>query len=632
MTVFSDDELGMSRGITRRDFLDGVAVAAAGAAAAGALSGTASAAPHASYPPRQTGIRGQQPGSYDVGHAVRDGAFDPGRIRDTGESYDLVVVGGGLSGLAAAWFYRQAHGRHARILVLEALDDFGGHARRNEFRVRGRTLLSTGGTFNIDTPSTWTPVARRLLTDMRIDLDRLAKVPDYSLYAQHGLRSGTFFNREKWGTDRLVVRGDDESWESYAARMPMSAKGRADLVRLHSTEEDYYPGLSDAEKKDVLARISYERYLRDKVGVGDEAIEFKRRDTEGLWGVGPDRVSAADAWGVGEPGFDGLGLKHTPFNGIGRTPHMHLMATESDGLFYFPDGNSSLARLLVSRLVPGVFDGPQDMASIVTARADYGQLDRARSGVRIRLRSTAFDVRHLGGPGRSRGVSVAYSRDGRSHRVHARHVVMACWNSVSSYIVQGLPAEQVTAMRYGVKVPLLYARVAIRDWTSFVAAGLSRADTPSMYWSGFGLDIPTRLGRYATPRDPREPAVVTFTKTPNKAGLPCKDQHKAGRVELIRTPFETFEREIRDVLARGLGGYGFDPARDISAITVNRWAHGYAYEYNSLDDPAIFKPAAEQPYTLAGRTFGRVAIANSDAGAFGYTHEAIDQAYRAVSR
>ncbi|MFF2845998.1 NAD(P)-binding protein [Streptomyces sp. NPDC058001] len=639
----------MKRRITRRDFLDGVAVTAAGAAVAAAAPGVAAASgggnhggshggshgghhgghhPKAPYPPTQNGLRGQQAGSYDVAHSVRDGAFDPGRITDTRESYDLVVVGGGLSGLAAAYFYRKAVGHRARVLILDALDDFGGHARRNEFQVGRTTLLSNGGTVNIDTPSTWSPEAYRLITrDLGVDLKALEATVKRDAYTPYKLRSATLFNSERWGKDQLVIRESGESWDSYVTKLPMSGASRAALVRLNTTTEDFYPGLTDAQKKELLARTPYESYLREKIGMDDDALEIVKRGTNGLWGVNVDHVAAADAWAAGQPGFNGLGLAHTPWPGAGYTPLMHLAATEDDGNFYFPEGNASLARLLVSKLIPDAFTERRlDWQEIVTAKARYDQLDDRDSAVRLRLSSTAFDVRNEG----RHGAVVSYSKGGRSYRVRAKGVVMACWNSVSSYVVPELAADQTAAMRYGVKVPLVYARVALKDWRAFANARVSRVSTPSMYFSSFGLPTVTEIGDFAMPARPELPTVVSLSATPNQPGLRCRDQHKAGRRSLMRTSFEDFEREIRDSMARSLGSYGFDPARDIRAITVNRWAHGYAYEYNSLDDPSLFGPESERPYVKARRPVGRIAMANSDAEAFGYTHAAFDAAYRAV--
>ncbi|WP_203643893.1 FAD/NAD(P)-binding protein, partial [Streptomyces sp. SID14478] len=584
--------------------------------------------PHTAYPPTETGLRGQQPGAYDVAHAVRDGDFAPGRIAETRESYDLVVVGGGLSGLAAAYLYRKHAGPHARVLVLDALDDFGGHARRNEFHVGRTTLLSNGGTVNIDTPSTWTRAARDLLTkDLGVDLQALEATVKADAYAPYSLRSATLFNSERWGKDQLVIRESGESWASYAARLPMSEASRAALVRLYTTTEDFYPGLSDAQKKEILARTPYETYLRDKLGLDDDALEVVKRGTNGLWGVNVDHVAAADAWATGQPGFGGLGLDHTPWPGAGFTPLMHLRETEEDGNFYFPEGNAALARLLVSKLIPHAFDEHRpDWREIVTAKADYSRLDHPDNHVRIRLASTAFQVRNDG----RHGAVVDYSTAGRSYRVRAKGVVMACWNSVSSYVVPELPAEQITAMRYGTKVPLVYARVALRDWRAFAEARVSRVSTPSMFFSSFGLPTVTEIGDFSMPHRPELPTVVSLSATPGSPGLICREQHKAGRRTLIKMAFEDFEREIRDSMARSLGAYGFDPGEDITAITVNRWAHGYAYEYNSLDDPSLFQPEAQRPYAKARRPVGRIAIANSDAEAFGYTHAAFDAAVRAV--
>ncbi|MBW5248368.1 NAD(P)/FAD-dependent oxidoreductase [Streptomyces sp. P01-B04] len=633
----------MNRKVTRRDFLDGVAVTAMGAAAAVALPGAAQAAPSAHpgptphghgrpkapYPPTATGLRGQQPGAYDVAHAVRDGAFAPGRISDTRETYDLVVVGGGLSGLAAAYLYRKHAGPKARVLILDALDDFGGHARRNEFHVGRTQLLSNGGTVNIDTPSTWSRGARDLLTkDLGVDLKALEATVKGDAYAPYSLRSGTLFNSERWGKDQLVIRESGESWASYATKLPMSEASRAALVRLYTTTEDFYPGLTDAQKKEILARTPYETYLREKLGLDADALEMVKRGTNGLWGVNVDHVAAADAWATGQPGFGGLGLEHTPWPGAGLTPLMHLAETEEDGNFYFPEGNASLARLLVSKLVPDAFDERRpDWQRIVTAKADYSRLDDRDNHVRIRLGSTAFHVRNEG----RHGAVVDYSKGGQSYRVRAKGVVMACWNSVSSYVVPELPTEQVTAMRYGTKVPLVYARVALRDWRAFARARVSRVSTPSMFFSSFGLPTVTEIGDFAMPHRPELPTVVSLSATPGSPGLVCREQHKAGRRTLIRMPFEDFEREIRDSMTRSLGDHGFDPARDITAITVNRWAHGYAYEYNSLDDPSLYQPESQRPYAKARRPVGRITIANSDAEAFGYTHAAFDAAIRAVA-
>jgi spermidine dehydrogenase len=468
------------------------------------------------------------------------------------------------------------------------------------------------------------------MQDLGIDFEKLAEGVDTDYYTTRDLGTGYFFPEEEFaGGDILVRRDPEESLESFVARLPLSPVGRAGILKVETTTEDYLPGLSDAEKKQRLARMSYAEYLSEHVGVNDETLKYYQRRTHGLWGVGIEAVPAGDCWGVGLPGFEGLGLEPTPYNGIGRTPAMSL-TTEDENLYYFPDGGATVSRLLVSKLVPAVFDGPQTMDSIITARADYHQLDRPDNRVRIRLSAMATSVRHRGDA--TGLVDVTYVRRGEAFRVSAPHVVMACWNAVSSYIVEGLPARQAEAMRYGTKVPLVYARVALRNWRPWKRAGISRITPYETFWDSCSLVTPTDQGDYRSARRARNPIVANLSKTPNEPGLPTThNQHKAGRRQLMETSFREYEREIRDLLQRTLGPTGFEAARDIRAITVNRWSHGYAYEYNSLADPAIFKPAEEQPFVLARQPLGNITIANSDAEAFGYTHAAIDQAARAVN-
>ncbi|MGH7859770.1 MAG: NAD(P)-binding protein, partial [Candidatus Binatia bacterium] len=230
-------DLGLTRCITRRDFINGVAVGAAGAwtglGQAPLLGWEALELTAGEYPPTLTGLRGQYPGSFEVAHAVRDGAYlEPPRASDTGETYDLVVVGGGISGLSAAYLFGQALGADRRVLILDNHDDFGGHAKRNELESGGRVLIGYGGSQSIDTPSGFSPESMGLLRDLGVDLDRFHTAFEGSLYRDLGLGRAEFFDRETFGVDRLVRRGE-MSWKEFAAAIPLSQAARADLVRLH---------------------------------------------------------------------------------------------------------------------------------------------------------------------------------------------------------------------------------------------------------------------------------------------------------------------------------------------------------------------------------------------------------------
>jgi spermidine dehydrogenase len=635
----------MHRRITRRDFMNGVAVTASAGMMPWHLLAQETSGPEKApgyYPPALTGMRGSHPGSFEAAHSLRDGTFwdSAGRPEDTGESYDLIVVGGGISGLSAAHFYRKAVGNDARILILDNHDDFGGHAKRNEFRVGDVFRLGFGGTFSIESPAPYSAVAKGVIEELGIDVPSYPKYADKNLYRSLGLRPKVFFDKETFGADKLAVhpfpRNGAESKDTEAssnavlkqflAEAPLAEQAKRDLRRLIDEPKDYYPGLSSDEKKAKLARISYANYLKDVAGVHPDVVKFLQAFPHPLFGVGIDAVAAQDAWGFDLPGLAGLKLDPTPGKGMNRDAIPNEEAEKY--FFHFPDGNATIARLLVRKLVPAAIPG-SEMSDVILARANYAKLDDAGSSVRIRLNSTAVRVRHLGDSASAKEVEVTYARGGKTYIAKAKSSILACWHVVIPYICGELPEKQKAALASAQKVPLLYTYVALRNWTSFQKLGTNSIYAPGMYHSFVNLDLPVSIGGYQCARKPEEPILVHMMKAACHPGLPARQQHIRGRMELYTTDFETMERNIRDQLTRALSGGGFDPARDIAAITVNRWPHGYAYEYNSLFD-SFWLEGGETPCEVARKPYGRIAIANADAGAYAYTDEAINQAWRAV--
>jgi spermidine dehydrogenase len=608
-------------GITRRDFLDGVAIAIGGAASgallrrfiATAVAGETAAQDAAGYyPPALTGLRGNHPGSFETAHALRDADFwsHAGAIAATGEDYDLVVVGGGISGLAAAHFYR-ARRPDARILILDNHDDVGGHAKRNEFALAGRLALMYGGTYSIDSPRPYSPIADGLLRTLGVDPVALTKkCADENFYAAHGLARGLFFDRETFGADKLVVARKGAAWRDILADAPLSEKARGDIVRIEEGTTDYFPGLSSAEKKARLWRMSYRDFLRDVVNSDAAAIAVYQARSHGEWGVGADAVSALDVWAFDFPGFQGLRLEPGPAPRMGYTASGY--AGGGSYTFHFPDGNASIVRLLVRDLIPGSLPGTS-AEDAVTARLDYARLDHPQAPVRIRLNATAARVRHVGDPASANDVEIIYSRGGALSSVRGRACVLACYNMIIPYLCPELPERQKEALRYASKIPLIHVSVALRNWQAFKALGVAHVYAPGSYFSSLALNEVVDIGGYASAHSPDQPVLVHLVRVPVAPGLPEREQHRIGRQDILSTSFETFERNIRDQLDRTLGPAGFDAARDITAITVNRWPHGYAYEYNPLFDPDW--PPGEAPHMIGRARFGRVTIANSDAGA-----------------
>ncbi|NVJ96715.1 MAG: NAD(P)-binding protein [Alphaproteobacteria bacterium] len=621
------------KGISRRDFLGGVAltgVAASLMPVQVVAQGLVDSKNAWTYPPAKTGMRGSHVGSFEVAHALSWEGQTFERPRDRTDSrYDLIVVGGGISGLASAILAQEKLGPDARILILDNHDDFGGHAKRNEFTVNGKTLIGYGGSQTLESPAHYSEGSMDFIHSLGIDTEKFYRYFDQSFYERQGLKVGIHPDPEIFGENALHVRSsgggsigawaayDDEDKENLAAiiaTLPLAADERKALHRWLVEQPDWLAHLSYDEKVDYLRTHSYEHCMREFGGLSDAACLMLNREVIGTWGVGWDAISGLEAVRFWQGGTLGLGL-----DPLG-VPHPYT--SDEPYIFHFPDGNAGVARLSVAKLVPDAVEAA-DMDSEVLAKVHYDRLDRAENNVRIRLSSTAVEAKNT-----ADGVEITYVRDGKIERVEARAGIMACYNHILPFIMPELPMQQKEALDWPEKVPLAYVNVALRNWRAFKNAGVNYVFSPGGFFANYSLDFPVSMGGYSFSASPDEPILLHMVHVPTVPGLTSREQHKGGRYQMYATTFEEFEDAVVAELTGALGAYGFDAEQDIAAITVNRWPHGYAYEYNELFDGDM--SPRKGPHIEARKPVGRLAIANSDSSAYAYVNGAVDAAIRAV--
>lgn len=615
--------------ISRRDFINGFAMSVAAGSAMSPLELMAMAANGENYyPPSLTGMRGSHAGSFEVSHALSwGGATWPPPDTLTDDVYDLIVVGGGLSGLAAAFMYRQRVGKDARILILDNHDDFGGHAKRNEFDVDGEKLIGYGGSQSIDTPGHYSQASSQLLKDIGITTERFYDYFDRSYFRDRNLSGGIYFSKREYGADSVhpnLVRGFGRSDSAHSADIikgyPLTDDARNSFLDLLTAETDYLPGKTRDAKIALMKKMSYTDFLREHARIHDDVIVILRDTIKGYWGIGYDALSALEGYRMGMPGTDNLGIGELTGEPAGR---------DEPYIFHFPDGNAGVARSIVRQLIPDAVPG-ETMEDLVLSRVDYASLDRESNSTRIRLNSTAVNARHVDG---DKHVDVTYVEEGEVRRVRGRHAIMACYNNIVPHICPEIPSSQIEAINTATKIPLVYISVAVRNWKAFENLGYQSFYIPKPdLMHSFGMDFPVSMGGYNFTGKSSQPTVIhgTYVPTAPDQGLTEREQHVQGRRDLYELAYDDFERSIVSDMSGALQGGGFDAERDIAGITVNRWPHGYAYEYNELFDPPEWSPE-NGPHLAGAAQIGRISIANSDASAYAYVNGAFDAAHRAVN-
>jgi len=618
MNEQDDKALGMQKSITRRDFLNATLLASGGALLnpvspaqllAADSSQLASDLSHDDW----TGYgglgdyahsNGNTLGVLEAGHQIRDGMFEslPNNLVDTGEIYDCVVVGGGISGLAAALIFQRQAGKGKTCLVLDNHPIFGGEAKRNEFLVDGHRLVAHQGSAFFPVPYPHSFIGRFYesigLEKPRLEYQKwagsapempLSRTPYLSASANMGFYFGARFGQPQgmWLID---------PWGKKLEGAPISAQARAELLRYQGVSEqqavnDSRPQYAGDTISRQLDTITLEDHLMQKHGISRETVRTFLSPVEGGgYGLGPDALSGYTAYAA-----DLL---------------RPLDDSDETGAQMFPDGNSGFARLIAKTLLPDSIAGAHTVEAVCHNPVNFAALDRSGSAARIRLESTAVSVKHDGDPAKSTFVSVIYTQRGKVYRVKARSVVMAGGSWTTKHIVRDLPAEDRAAYAQFYRSPCMMANVAVRNWRFLYKMGISGAQ----WFEGLGNYVQVHklatCGAESETIGPDSPTVLTLKVLYAYPGLPTEEQGHRGRGEMISTPFRDYERQIRQQMTEMFGRSTFDAMRDIAGIILNRWGHAY------LSPPPGFffgKDGKRAPSdVLRAAPFGRIAFANTD--------------------
>ena len=623
-----DKTLGMDARISRRDFLNATLLAS-GAALLNPLAPSDLLAQRDGTWDEWTGYGGIGDYSNSNGntrevigaaHRIRDGEFEslPVDVVDTKEVYDCVVVGGGISGLAAALFFQRLDGVGKTCLVLDNHPIFGGEAKRNEFLVDGHRLIAHQGSAFFPVPFPRSFIGRFYesigMQSPRFEYQKWAgpakELPlPTTPYPDTGSTYGFYFGA-KFGQQPGMWLVDP--WGKKLEGAPISAQAKSDLLKMRTHAAKFKrPQYFGDEISRRLDTMTLEDHFMERYGISRETIRTYLAPVEGGGhGIGPDALSAYSEYAADT---------------------LHPMDdSDETGAQMFPDGNSGFARLIVKTLLPAAIEGTHTVEGVSQGKVNFAALDRQGNSTRIRVGATAVWVKHDGDPGKSQTVSVVYAEGKKVYVVKARSVVMAGGAWTTRHIVRDLPETHRDAYNEFLRSPCMMANVAVRNWRFLYNQGM----TGCRWFEGVGNYMEVRkIATFSADSPtigPDSPVVLTLKVLYSYPGMPAAEQGHRGRGELMSTPFRDYERQIRSQFQDMFSRWGFDAQRDIAGIVLNRWGHAYLNPQPGFFFGKDGKPAPSE--VLRAGPFGRIAFANTDLSGIMDHRSSILEAHRAVEQ
>ena len=537
----------------------------------------------------------------NAAHTLRNGDFTQ-RIdasRDTGEHYDLVVVGAGFAGCTAAYTFLKEHPK-ANVLILDNHEMFGGEARQNEFEVDGYRLWAPQGS----TGAPWPPRKAKEI-DMYSPLWDELKLPQEFEW-QEVKNSTLKIPYDNYSPMHLTWEGTDlgwyhedhgisvNPWQNRFADVPIDEKTKSDFLWMETYRQP--PEREDWDR--WLDSMTYQDFLKNEMGLDNEKVlDYLRPFGAAMgMGLGPDVISAYQAFNFLQPGV----LQYGRQLGIGDPTDYIILAQ-------WPGGNTGTLRHLVLKLIPGIYGKVSGINDVLSKPIDRDQVDRQGNSTRIRLGSLVVNVRHEG----SNNVRVTYLDGDNMARVSADRVVMAGQQHLNKRVVSDLPTGHREAMDQFMHAPMMMVNVALRNWRFMDKMGVA-----SVRWFGDELGWFTTLrrqmildGKEPMPLDPDKPTVLTMYNSFCTPGLPIEQQTVAARMKMFGMSYADIEKKVVDQFTKMFAPGGFDAERDIAGIIVNRQGHAYA-----ATPPGFFfgvdgKPTAAD---VIRQPHGRIAFAHAE--------------------